>query len=147
MDLIMEDAINGNLGGRKKYSGPIGEHTFKKTTTGLLGDGHESLIDFSTFSPLFNEIRRHNMEMCEMGVRFPDWASPSTWNVKKRAELKKLKIDAGKLAAYARLAIERIRQDTMAPYKFAEWHGETNFTTGPPKTALEWAKATRRRSP
>ena len=30
MDLIMEDAINGKLGGRKKYSGPIGEHTFKK---------------------------------------------------------------------------------------------------------------------
>ena len=63
MDLIMEDAINGKLGGRKKYSGPNGEHTFKKSTTGVLGDGHESLIDFSTFSPLFNEIRRH-MEMC-----------------------------------------------------------------------------------
>ena len=105
MDLIMVDAIDGKLGGKKKYSGPIGEHTFKKSTTGVLGDGHESLMDFSTFSPLFNEIRRH-MEICELGVGFPDWASPSTWYVKHQVELKKLKINAGKLAAYARLAIE-----------------------------------------
>ena len=142
MDLIMVDAIDGKLGGKKKYSGPIGEHTFKKSTTGVLGDGHESLMDFSTFSPLFNEIRRH-MEICELGVGFPDWASPSTWYVKHQVELKKLKINAGKLAAYARLAIERIRRDTIAPYKFVHWHGETNFTTEPPKTALDWAKATR----
>ena len=141
MDLIMADAINGKLGKKRKYSGPIGTHTFRKTMTGVLGDGNESLLDFSTFSPRFNEIRTH-MEKCEAGEAFPEWTSPTTWNFKRSGELKRTNIDASKLADYAKKAIEQIRNDAISSYNFAQWAGERNFKTDLQETALEWAKNT-----
>ena len=141
MDLIMADAIDGKLGKKRKYSGPIGTHTFRKTMTGVLGDGNESLLDFSTFSPRFNEIRTH-MEKCEAGEAFPEWTSPTTWNFKRSGELKRTNIDASKLADYAKKAIEQIRNDAISSYNFAQWAGERNFKTDLQETALEWAKNT-----
>jgi hypothetical protein len=61
VDLLMMYGIEGRP--KKKVSGPVGHYKFKKTTTGILGDGHDSLLEFSTLSPLFNEIREQMQQI------------------------------------------------------------------------------------
>ena len=82
MDLIMFDGIEGKL--KKKVSGPIGHYKFKRKTTGILGDGHESLLEFSTFSPLFFYEIREQMQQIESNDMCPDWTTPCAWNCKAK---------------------------------------------------------------
>jgi hypothetical protein len=71
----MLDGIEGKL--KKKVSRPIGHQKFKKKTTGILWDGHDS--QFSTCSPLLNEIREQ-MQKIESIDMSPNWKSPRAWN-------------------------------------------------------------------
>jgi hypothetical protein len=138
VDLIMMDAVEGKL--KKKVSGPIGHYKFKRKTTEILGDGHDSLLEFSTFSPLFNEIREE-MRAIESIDTNPDWTSPRTWKCKSKA-LKRFNITSCKLADYARTDITRIKQDVITTYQYAEWKGESSLTLEAPKTALDWTRKT-----
>ena len=112
----------------------------KKRATGILGDGHDSLLEFSTFSPLFNEIREEMRTIESMDTN-PDWSSPRAWKCKSKA-LKRFNITPCMLADYASMAISRKKQDVITTYKYAEWKGETSLTLEPPKTALDWVKKT-----
>ena len=88
VDLIAMDALTGRIPTptKKGYSGPIGDYRFRsKRIGGALGDGDKSLLDFATFSPLFNEIRRH-MTACERDPftafcwrTSESWVFPKKW--------------------------------------------------------------------
>ena len=115
VDMIAMDILNGELPSptKKGYSGPLGDSRFRsKRSGGALGDGDASLLDFATFSPLFNEIRRH-LEVCERD-RFTcyDWMYAESWDFPKR-RLKKFGLDHRLLANYAERAIAQIRQDAI----------------------------------
>ena len=118
------DAIEGKM--KKKVSGPLGHYKLKKKTTGILGDGHDSLLEFSTLSPLFNEIR-DQMRIIESSDMMPDWTSPRAWNCKAKI-LKRFNLTSCKLADYARAAIQQKKHDVITTYQYAEWKGETNLT-------------------
>ena len=139
VDLIMLDAIEGKL--KKKVSGPIGHYKFKKKTTGILGDGHDSLLEFSTFSPLFNEIR-DQMSKIESRDTSPDWTSPRAWKFKSKA-LKRFNVTSCMLADYARTAISRKKHDVITIFNYAEWKGESSLTLEAPITALDWVRRTK----
>jgi hypothetical protein len=141
IDLLAHDVLTKEIKMRKKYGGPVGDHRFRKSTTGVLGESDEKLMEFSSLSPLHNEVRTH-METCERNVSFPDWSLTSTWEFKK-VELKKYNISSAMLAEYAKRAIDIIRTDTIAAYQFAQWQGEKKFTTEPPTNAMEWAIETK----
>jgi hypothetical protein len=141
IDLLAHDVLTKKIKMRKKYGGPVGDHRFRKSTTGVLGESDDKLIDFSSQSPLHNEVRAH-MEKCERNVAFPDWSTTSTWDFKK-VELKKYNVSSTMLAEYATRAIEIIRTDTIATYQVAQWQGEKKFTTEPPTNAMEWAIETK----
>jgi hypothetical protein len=95
------DGVEGKL--KKNVSGPIGHDNFKKTTTGILGEGHDSLLDFSTLSPLFNDILSQMREI-EANDTSPNWTSASAWNCKTKT-LKRINVSSCMLAEYAREAI------------------------------------------
>ena len=54
MDDILMDFMNGSLKTKMKRVGaPIGHPKFRKTTTGILGEGDETMLAYATFSELF----------------------------------------------------------------------------------------------
>jgi hypothetical protein len=73
MDSIMMDFMSGTLKTKMKRIGaPIGHEDFRKTTTGILGEGDETMLTYATFSEFFNE-NRHKMERFQMSQGAPKW--------------------------------------------------------------------------
>ena len=84
MDSIMMDFMNGSLKTKMKRIGaPIGHEDFRKTTTGILGEGDETLIKYGTFSAFFNE-NRNKMEGIELNQCTPNWGDADIWNINKK---------------------------------------------------------------
>ena len=83
VDLIALDVLEGRISTltKKGYSGPVGDFRFR---SGALGDGDASLLDFATFSPLFNETCCHMLE-CERDTYTSFcWRSPESWGFPKK---------------------------------------------------------------
>lgn len=144
VDSILMDVINGSLTTKMKRTGaPLGHDNFRKTTTGILGEGDETLIKYGSLSAFFNE-NRNKMEGIELNQEILNLGNADIWKInKKDVWLKKHNIDSSRLATYARQAIAQVKQDTNSTVKFVEWLGEVEFTTSCPVNALTWAKATK----
>ena len=144
VDSILLDLMDGSLKKTKKkrVGAPIGHKDFRRTTTGILGEGDESMLSFGTFYTLFNDIR-YQMEEIEGKEVAPQWGDADTWHINKNGCLKNHNIDASRLATYARQAITQVKNDTQSTVMFAEWLGEMKFTTKCPINALAWAKETK----
>ena len=142
MDSILMDFMDGSLKTKMRRIGaPIGHEDFRRTTTGVLGEGDETLLSYATFSTFFNEIRL-DMEEIELMEGAPKWGRAETWIMENNTYLQKHNIDGSRLATYARQAIEQVQKDTTSTVAFAEWLGEEEFTTECPNNALTWAQGT-----
>ena len=63
----------------------MGDFRFRsKRSGGALGDGDSSILDFATFSPLFNEIRRHMMSSEKEAFTAYDWLTSESWDFPKK---------------------------------------------------------------
>ena len=105
MDAIMMDFMSGSLKTKMKRIGaPIGHEDFRRTTTGIVGEGDETMLTYGTFSEFFNENRR-KWERIQIGQGAPQWGDLSNWQINKSdVGLKKHNIDSSRLATYARQA-------------------------------------------
>jgi hypothetical protein len=120
IDSILMDFMSGSLKTTMKRIGaPIGHSKFRKTTTGVLGKGDETMLSYATFSFFFNENRKH-MEEVEMTEGAPKWGDADTWHINNNTYNKKHNIDASRLATYPRQAIEQVKKDKTSTVTFAE---------------------------
>jgi hypothetical protein len=81
IDNILLDIISGIRKARKKRGAPMGHDGFRKSTTGVLGAGDDTLMLFATFSTFFHEIC--NQMVMEAQGEMIDWGDDTKWKVEK----------------------------------------------------------------
>ena len=139
VNIIYRDLLRGELTSKVQTYGPLGHREYRQDSTGILGEGNQQLLRFSTNSPKFHDLRKF-IEGKERSDS--DWRRATTWETKSGKSVGWFGLDQYELAERAGEALDRIKQGSMDFHRFYEWRGNS-FDTRKAENILDYALSTK----
>ena len=142
VDIIYRDLLRGELASKMHIYGPIGHNKYRQDSTGVLGQGNQQLLRFSTNSPKFHDLRKF-IERKKRSDSGSDWRRASTWETKSGNSVGWFGLDQYELAERAGEALDTIKQGSMDFHRFYEWRGNHRVDMRKVEHILDFALSTK----